>query len=74
MVKQQARAAMGPSGMVGDSARGKISQEPGRSCREEARATNEAREYITEERRGRKSERPIVAKKLGNAGGAKGPY
>ena len=59
--------------MVGDSARGKISQEPGRSCRVEAKATNALREDITEERRGRKSERPIVAKKPGNAGGAKGP-
>ena len=39
----------------------------------EAEATNVPRENITEERRGRKSERPIVAKKLGNAGGAKGP-
>jgi len=26
MVKQQARAAIGPSGVVGDSARGKISR------------------------------------------------
>ena len=40
----------------------------------EAKATNGAREYITAQRPGRESERPIVAEKRGNARGAKGPY
>ena len=38
------------------------------------KATNASREYITAQRPGRESERPIVAEKRGNARGAKGPY
>jgi len=49
-------------------------EEPGRPCRVGANATNAPREYITIARLGRESERPIVAKKRGNARGAKGPY
>jgi hypothetical protein len=45
--KQQANALAGPSGVVGDSARGKISQEPGRPSRVGAKATNVRRENIT---------------------------
>jgi len=39
-----------------------------------AQATNAQREFITGARSGRESERPTVAKKRGNARGAKGPY
>lgn len=39
-----------------------------------AQAANAPREDITGERSGWDSERPIVAKKPGNSGGAKGPY
>jgi hypothetical protein len=49
-------------------------EEPGRPCRAGANATNPPREYITVARPGRESERPILAKKRGNARGAKGPY
>ena len=48
-------------------------EEPGRPCRVGANATNAPREYITVARPGRESERPIVAKKRGNARRAKGP-
>ena len=48
-------------------------EEPGRPCRALAEASNAAREDITGKRHGRESERPIVAKKRGNARGAKGP-
>jgi hypothetical protein len=48
-------------------------EEPGRPCRVGASATNARREDITVGRSGRESERPIVAKKRGNARGAKGP-
>ena len=75
MVKQQARAASGPSGVVGDSARGKISRGAweARHGGERKRARYDG---YTEpaERPSRESERPIVAGKLGNARGAKGPY
>ena len=40
----------------------------------EAEAANAPWEDITAERSGRESERPIVAKRRGNARGAKGPY
>jgi hypothetical protein len=49
-------------------------EEPGRPCRVEAQATNGRREDITDARPCGESERPIVAKKWGNAHGAKGPY
>ena len=52
----------------------RLAEEPGRPCRVGANATNAQRESITVARSGRESERPIVAKKRGNARGAKGPY
>ena len=48
-------------------------KEPGRPCGVGAKATNAPEKDITVERPGRESERPIVAKKRGNARGAKGP-
>jgi len=40
----------------------------------EARATNVRREDITGATAGRETERPVIAKKRGNAQGAKGPH
>ena len=48
-------------------------EEPGRPGRVAEETANVLREDITEERLCRESERPIVAKKPGNGGGAKGP-
>jgi hypothetical protein len=49
-------------------------EKPGRPCRVAAQAVNIPRKDITEERPCRETERPIVAKKPRNGGGAKGPY
>jgi len=61
-------------GWLGTARVERSAEEPGRPWRVEAEATNAAREYITAQRPGRESERPIVAEKRGNARGAKGPY
>jgi len=61
-------------GWLGTARGDRAVEEPGRPCQVEARATNAPRENITAVRPGRESERPIVAKKRGNARGAKGPY
>ena len=61
-------------GWLGTARVERSAEEPGRPCRVGAEAANAPREYITAERPGRESERPIVAKKRGNARGAKGPY
>jgi hypothetical protein len=49
-------------------------EEPGGPGRAEAEATNAPWDYITAGRPGKESESPILAKKAGNARGAKGPY
>jgi len=54
--------------VVGDSARGEISRGAWETLSVGANATNAPREYITVARPGRESERPILAKKRGNAG------
>src|SRR6266478_3913530 len=74
MVKQQAQAAIGPSGVVEDSARGKISRgawetlSSGSGSDQRAAGIHNcgaARQGVGE---------PKVAEKRGNARGAKGPY
>jgi hypothetical protein len=61
-------------GWLGTARVDRLAEEPGRPCRVGANATNAPRKYITVARPGRESERPILAKKRGNARGAKGPY
>src|ERR1039457_860478 len=68
------KAPTGPSGVVGDSARGKISRGAWEARSGGQRRSTPRREDITLGWPGRESERPIVAQKRGNAGGAKGPY
>src|ERR1039457_2745750 len=68
------KAPTGPSGVVGDSARGKISRGAWEARSGGQRRSTPRREDITLGRPGRESERPIVAQKRGNARGAKGPY
>jgi hypothetical protein len=72
--KQQASAPAGPSGVVGDSARGQIGREAWETRREAAGAANVPRE---EHNRGVAlsgvGEARMVAEKRGNARGAKGP-
>src|SRR5215470_14228562 len=74
MAKQQAYAVIGPSGVVGDSARGKISRGAWEALSGGSESDQRAAEYITRLRPGRVSERPKVAEKRGNSRGAKGPY
>jgi hypothetical protein len=74
MRKQQANALMKLSGVEGDSAQGKIRQEPGRPGRAVETHQQAAGIHNWSLNSGRESERPIVAKKSGNADGAKGPY
>jgi hypothetical protein len=64
----------GLPGWLGTARVERSAEEPGRPYRVEAKATNARREYITGVAALRESERPIVAKKRGNARGAKGPY
>jgi len=65
MAKQQAYAVIGPSGVVGDSARGKISRGAWEALSGGSESDQRAAEYITRLRPGRVSERPKVAEKRG---------
>jgi len=53
--------------VVGDSARGEISEETWETLSGGSECDQRAAEYITVARPGRESERPILAKKRGNA-------
>ena len=72
MRKQRPFALIGHSGVVGEGARGKTYQEPGRPC--SWVEPNDRTEYIRSERRVRESAGPIVAVKRGNSRGAKQPH
>src|SRR5689334_3552471 len=74
-MKQRARAVAGLPGVRGDSAQGQISRGTWevRYSAARRRRCNCGRESITARRLRRESERPIVAKKSGNADRAKGP-
>src|SRR6185437_5168218 len=63
-------------GWLGTARRDRSVEEPGRPGRKGTgnRSPTSPREYITEGGPGRESERPIRAKKRGNARGAKGPH
>jgi len=63
MVKQRARAAIGPSGVIGDSARGKISGGTREARPVGGDGVNAFREHKTVRRPGRESEGSIVAMK-----------
>ena len=68
MVKKRVYAAVGPPGVVGDSACGKISRGTWEARRDAGKTAIHNRKHGS----ARESERPIVVKKQGNACGAKG--
>ena len=76
VVKQRVYAASGLSGVVGGSARGQIRQGAWETPRGKVRQRAERETGRHNRRRGSggESERPIRARKRGNARGAKGPY
>jgi hypothetical protein len=76
VVKQRVYAAIGLSGVVGGSARGQISQGTWEAPRGwvRRRAQRGTERHNRWRGPGGESERPIRAKKRGNARGAKGPY
>ncbi len=74
MVKQRAGAAIGPPGVVGDSARGQISRGAWEGRSGVGYPRNVWREDITVGRLRRESAGLIRARMRGTARGAKGPY
>jgi len=75
VVKQRVFAAIGLSGVVGGGARGQISQGTWETPRGGWRRAQRGAERHNRWRGSDgESERPIRAKKRGNARGAKGPY
>jgi hypothetical protein len=74
MVKQQANAAIGLSGVVEGGAHRKIDQEPGRPCKVRWGSQHAAGNHNRRGGLARESDKPIVAKKSRNGDGAKGLY